>query len=449
MLERKRTFAYLQMMVSLHRLVQKIPDQVVASALIQETCMTMIRMRALESVGNGCDPLMLNPFSDENMASTAEAAAAASTSSSSAPSAAVSEFVANIQASIAKTESIRKSKSSWLFKVLPGLQSSKDAAIEEDIDPEVAATTYKTAEELKRMQHSHDQPFTLRNLAYQLKLFRHSIEPLIAFVALVRRVRDWENPLVTLSTIMILLNMAYRDLLMYLPAIIVLINIGIVAALKYWPNFLSVALGAAYGNGPGEEDGQHQPSPSAAHAASLVDDGEGLSPESRQIIQDGGKHTSPDPTRTASSSTSPSKSTASTSSSSSSSSTAVVAQPASASSSASSSKKEDAGLLARLKNYRDVAVRTRDYLHSVQNSLGEKNVTFMKIEGLYKWRSPDVTQKYFLMLCAAFLVLTFIPFRFIFPILVLDFFTSKWQGAGSIERLLDEVALPAHMPELD
>jgi hypothetical protein len=32
---------------------------------------------------------------------------------------------------------------------------------------------------------------------------------------------------------------------------------------------------------------------------------------------------------------------------------------------------------------------------------------------------------------------------------VLDFFTTKWQHQGSLERLLEEVALPARMPDID
>jgi hypothetical protein len=35
------------------------------------------------------------------------------------------------------------------------------------------------------------------------------------------------------------------------------------------------------------------------------------------------------------------------------------------------------------------------------------------------------------------------------PLLVLDFFTTKWQHTSGWERLVDEVALPQHMPDMD
>jgi len=35
------------------------------------------------------------------------------------------------------------------------------------------------------------------------------------------------------------------------------------------------------------------------------------------------------------------------------------------------------------------------------------------------------------------------------PLSVLDFFTTKWQHSSSLERLIDEVALPQRMPDVD
>lgn len=32
---------------------------------------------------------------------------------------------------------------------------------------------------------------------------------------------------------------------------------------------------------------------------------------------------------------------------------------------------------------------------------------------------------------------------------VLDFFTTRWQTSSSLERLMEEVALPQQMPEVD
>ena len=395
-LERTRTFEYIRILIHLHKLVAAIPDKVVASALVQETCMTIQRMRALESVGHGCDPLLLNPFPgydlnlslkpQEKLAVKQANGMAEEVGAGVVPSpASASSFVSSIQDSINRADAIRKSKSSWLFKVLPGLQNKEEENLQEDIDPELAALKYKTAEELLKLRQGHEQPFSLKNFAYNVKLFRYEIEPLMLFIALVKRVRDWENPIVTLMTIMLLLNMAYRDYLMYLPAMLIFLNIAIVAILRYYPNAVWSFLG-------GETKAEKEKGGDASVAASsaIVEE---LGPDGLPIEEefDG----------------------ASTSHSSSGKSSIPTAHPVTT----PTKKDEPEGLLAKLKNYRDVAVKTKDYLHSVQNSVGEQNVKFMKLEGLYKWRSPQVTQKFFLMLCAGFLVMVFIPFRFIFPVL--------------------------------
>jgi hypothetical protein len=395
-LERSRTFEYIRIMIHLHKLVGSIPDKVVASALVQETCMTVQRMRALEAVGHGCNPLLLNPFPGYNLQalpSSKPRPAEDTSSSSSAPEA--PSFVSSIQASISRAETIRKSKSSWLFKVLPGLQN-KEQENAEDIDPELAAQQYKTAEELLKLQQAHEQPFSLKNFAYNVKLFRYEIEPLMLFIALVKRVRDWENPIVTLMTVMMLLNMSYRDYLMYLPALLILINIVIVAVLRYYPNAIWVALGGPQAEAAG--GGPPQIEKGGADGA--------MRAEAKEEVE---------------ASTDFAATSASAASSSSSAKSSIpTAQPVAHSVGGHATKKdkdEPEGLLAKLKNYRDVAVKTKDYLHSVQNNIAEQNVKFMKVEGLYKWRSPLVTQKFFAMLCGGFLVMVFIPFRFIFPVL--------------------------------
>lgn len=452
-LERTRTFEYLRIMLALQRLVATIPSKVVASALVQETCMSLLRMRALEAVGTGTEPLLLNPFSDENIVATrrtaahappllpvplsaaaASAAGAGSASSASSscadpssasgggtgnaslsiePGTASQSFVASIAASISRADLIRKSKSSWLFAVLPGLQDRAKEGLEEDIDPEFAAASYKTAEELALLSRVVEQPFSLRNFAYNVKLFRHEIEPLMQFFALVRRVRDWENPLLTLITVMLLLNMAYRDLLSYLPAMVVLLNIAVVATLKYWPDAIQAALA-------GKED-----------AAKPRDDSNGgmvIEDVSDESIMAAVERDQAAEAAAAAAGDSGGGGGGAASSSSSSSFSGKAAIPTAQPVPPSASKKDkdrekekggsdNDGLLAKLKNYRDVAVRTKEYLHSVQNTIGEHNVRFMKLEGLYKWRTPTVTQKFFAQLCLVFLVLVFIPFRFIFPVL--------------------------------
>lgn len=57
--------------------------------------------------------------------------------------------------------------------------------------------------------------------------------------------------------------------------------------------------------------------------------------------------------------------------------------------------------------------------------------------------TPDVSQNYLVILICATLVLLFVPFRFIFPFIVLDFFTKKFQRKGNFfTRLLESIELP-------
>jgi len=86
----------------------------------------------------------------------------------------------------------------------------------------------------------------------------------------------------------------------------------------------------------------------------------------------------------------------------------------------------------------------------VQNGLNEVNLKTLKIEGLYKWRNPAATTKFTAFLVVGFLIMVYIPFRFIFPLIILDFFTDKWQKDGSqMDKLLMEAGLPDKMPEID
>jgi hypothetical protein len=391
---------------------------------VQETCMTMQRMRALEAVGPGCDPLLLNPFAESRcVEAEAEAAAVVAASgaavaladaSSSAADPLVSDatpFVSSIASSIRRAEEIRRSKSSWLFAVLPGLQNKEQEQHEEDIDPELDGAHYKTADELLLLNNAHDQPFSLKNFTYAAKLFAYELEPLMRGIACMKYLRDWENPIVTLLTVICLMQMCIRDCLGYLPAVVMLINIGVIGVLKYYPDALAIALGSE------EEDAARL---KAAHAAAgnmnagMNEEGiVGATPmspasttELREYLDDPAALSDADRPHAvksivvASSPARPAKIA-----------TAVpVAQPI-----AAGGAVKEAGFFDKLVHYRDVATKTRNYLHSIQNGIGRQNIKMMKIEGLYKWRSPQVTQRYLGIMCGAFVVLALIPFRFIFP----------------------------------
>lgn len=100
-----------------------------AAAVLQETHDTLCRMYALEGISPTVDPLLLSPF----RYGTAEEK---------------QNFVHSISALVDKNDNVRKSKSKWIYKVLPGLQNEgKDAKDHVDIDPEMKFE-YKTIDEL-------------------------------------------------------------------------------------------------------------------------------------------------------------------------------------------------------------------------------------------------------------------------------------------------------------
>lgn len=82
-------------------------------------------------------------------------------------------------------------------------------------------------------------------------------------------------------------------------------------------------------------------------------------------------------------------------------------------------------------------------LGSVQNTLQNVNHMILRFYGLHSWRSAEATQKYLTILCAVFLCLVFIPFRWMFALGTIYFFTYKWQSEGSaITDLLNRVPIP-------
>jgi len=108
-----------------------------------------------------------------------------------------------------------------------------------------------------------------------------------------------------------------------------------------------------------------------------------------------------------------------------------------------SRKEKELTLLQKLRNYRSVFDKTKDGLANAQNTIGEINQRMMKVDGLYKWRVTKPSLQFFGYCLAGFVVLVIVPFRFIFPFVVIDIFTAKFQRqGGTLERLLDQVPLP-------
>jgi hypothetical protein len=61
-----------------------------------------------------------------------------------------------------------------------------------------------------------------------------------------------------------------------------------------------------------------------------------------------------------------------------------------------------------------------DSLTLKQHQLAQLTQFTMRFEGLYKWRTPSLTVMFFSRTFIAFVVMTVVPFRYVFPVIVVD-----------------------------
>jgi len=94
------------------------------------------------------------------------------------------------------------------------------------------------------------------------------------------------------------------------------------------------------------------------------------------------------------------------------------------------------GVMVKIREYRQVAFEARDSLEGFQNGVLKVNITLMKIRGLYQWENPAATLQLLGALILGFIVYATFPFRFLFPFMVLDFFSKKWQTRLPFSRRL-------------
>ena len=435
--EKQRFFLHLRLLHTSHHLSAGLAttQPLTAAALLQESFDLVRRMKALESVGSHIEPLKLNPYGDFS-------------------DQAQQNWVARVRDVVRQTERVKDSKKSWLTSILPGLSNDGgevNGTKLADIDPEFqhqykvslhshadaadAATAApvlspltaaaavcpcvpQTMEEMNE-EVKEAEPFSVKAFSYNVKLFVRQIQPVIAFIAMLKRIRNWDDPPVTIAVVAFLLNMCWQDLLGYLPAIVVLLNVSLLLVFRHNPDALQDYLAekdadeddadedSTTGSAPVIISTLSAPAAAAAAGGSAVCGADGL-PVATAVTVVHKKQTK---------------------------------EP---------SREQHTGLLAKLREYRDVAVRTKDHLETVQHGLADVNVKSLRVEGLFKWRNEEATRTLLLLLSAAFFVLVLVPFRFIFPFVLIDWVTDKWQKDGSLlQRLLDKVPLPEHMPELD
>ena len=395
-------------------------DPQTAAATLQETFDLVRRMRALEHIaGISVDASKLNPYGDFDDRGK-------------------DEFVRRIREVVRTTQRVRDSKQNWLTKILPGLAGEKDGVKGskgehglDDIDPEFKPA-YKTLAEMEKTAEEQE-PFSVKNFSYNVKLFSQQLQAVIFFLSLVSKVRNWDNPLVTASIVAVLLNMCYRNYLVYLPAIVILVNIAILVTFYFHPHMVENYLAEQKKKEAEQELLEDSTTNSAPVIVSTISTSSSATPHAGAAPH---VHANGDVSPTPCSAAAQPIASAVT----------VVKPKADA----HKKKEEPSGLLAKLKEYRDVAVKTKDHLESVQHGLHDVNMKMLRVEGLYKWAKFDTTLKFFCLMVAVFFLLVLIPFRFLFPFILFDWVTDKWQKEGSaMDRILAEVPLPEKMPELD
>jgi hypothetical protein len=475
--ERLRTFLQLQMMISAHKVSSSISDKLVSQALLLETCETLRRMKAMENINNNftLDLSCLNPFGNGTETE-------------------INSYIQSLQSLVLRSENVKKSKSNWLSRVLPGLVQSGGNIVDNqgnslDIDPEMKfdSSTAAAAEER--------EAFSIKSFAYNIRLAKYQLETLFAFFALLGKLRNWENPFATLFTIAVLLNMSYRDYLSYIPALVIFINIIILLIMNQYPQLLADSLtqnkhNQSYNHNEEEEFNNSTNNNHNSNHSNAEDNNPATvsAPSASTNANNSIVIVSPAVSGTVSPSvinpntlnsltgkdylagtaandnnnkhatiTSSNKSPLSPNSVPSAfppgnnNNTAAAAAAAApfVSSSSSSKKSKPVGLIEKFHHYREVAENTRSHLEAAQNSIHRFNVKLFKLEGLYKWTTPAASLRWLIMLVIALLVFLYIPFRYVFPFIVLDFFTAKFQNGSGFQRLLDSVALPEKMPQLD
>ena len=337
-------------------------DPLTAAATLQETFDLLRRMRALEHVpGLHFDAAKLNPYGEFDDKGK-------------------DDFIRRIREVVRKTERVKDSKKNWLTSILPGLAGEKEGIKGhkgehgiDDIDPEFKPA-YKTLEEMNK-QAEEVEPFSVKNFSYNVKLFSRQLQALIFVFGVVSKVRNWENPLVTVSFVAFLLNMCYRNYLVYLPAMVILLNIIILIVFKFDPDFIQNYL---------DEEKKRE-----AEQEALEDSTTNSAPVIISTITS--TASTPNPASAPCASPNPAAAAAAAAA-------GAACQPIASAvtvvrpkADAHKKKEEPTGLLAKLKEYRDVAVKTKDHLETVQHGLHDINMKTLRVEGLYKWYVPILT----------------------------------------------------------
>jgi len=99
-------------------------------------------------------------------------------------------------------------------------------------------------------------------------------------------------------------------------------------------------------------------------------------------------------------------------------------------------------LIEKVRSYREMYTEAKTKLETIQNSVGRANAKAAKLHALLRWHTPQVTNKLCTVLAVVALVLWFVPFRLIFPFVVLYVFTLRFQSESSaLDRMLDDIDL--------
>jgi len=367
-------------------------------------------------------------------------------------------------------DQIHSSKTSWVFDLFPKLRSdTRNEQLESDVDHEVKfyPSEFKRAEQGRPVTKFNYKVFT-----NNFSQFWDLLEPFLLTWSFFGRLKRWEYPMLSAFVLLVLLNLAYRDYISYIPALLFLTNVSVVILGRINPELLSrvknfcedheretlneeenkevrTELKLEENNKKELEEDLSTSVKKRRKSISAIDkrdenvDQEKVAIVTKVECTDPSKKTTKTFINIAPPKVSTPKDSART----------IEIRPDSPTSLSSvdgestNGKKEELGFFEKLKRMQRRAISK---LELAQNTLIMFNQRLMRIDGLYKWRNETASLKYLLYNLFLLTVCLLVPFRYLFAGLVIDQFTEKWQREGTVVgHIISEVPLAIPIEEED
>ena len=202
-------------------------------------------------------------------------------------------------------------------------------------------------------------PFQLN---YNIRLFAYQLRTVVWLYDSYIALRTWENPLASGFAFLFLLNVAYRDYISYLPAMLLFINMILLLVFLVNPHCFENTI---HHEADTEEHSDHEQDEKEQHHhhPSFAQEMTSKATKAPNIVRK---------------------------------------------------------IKGKFQRIRTVYKGVIDSLAVKQHQLALLTQFAMRFEGLYKWRTPSLTVQFFVRTLIAFVVMCIVPFRYVFPIVVVD-----------------------------